>query len=192
MKLLKWIELDILPMFRHPKRMKGSYNHIDQVDFYSAQRNVSESSGESDDDMQVDLDPTGPSAHFRKIYLFQPKTVEALCLLLGGSLKPAASTNHAFTAMQKLCIALRFYATGTHQIEIGDGEEAFQASVSQIVNQVSAALADQADQLIVFSLDPDVMKTVATGFYGFSGSRFNVKCLLGEIMQTINVNKLVI
>ena len=169
MKLLKWIDLDILPMFRHPKRRKGSYNHIDQVDFYSVQRNDSESSGESDDEMQVDLDPTGPSEHFRKRYRFQPKTVEALCLLLGGSLEPAAS---AFTAMQKLCIASRFYATGTHQIEVGDGEGASQASVSQIVNQVSAALAEQADQLIVFSLDPDVMKTVATGFYGFSGSRF--------------------
>ena len=176
MKLLKWIELDILPMFRHPKRRKGSYNHKDQVEFYSVDKNESESSGESEVEMEddVDLDLCGPSEHFRKRYRFQPKTVETLCLLLGGRLKPLASTNHAFTAMQKLCIALRFYATGTHQIGVGDGEGASQASVSRIVNQVSEALADQADQLIVFSLDPDVMKTVATGFYGFSGSKLYI------------------
>ena len=142
------------------------------MDFYSIQRNA-DSSEESDEN-----DSCGPSEHFRERYRFQPKTVEALCLLLGGRLKPLASTNNAFTPMQKLCIALRFYATGTHQIEVGDGEGASQALVSRIVNEVSEALAEQADQLIVFSLDPDIMKTVSTGFYGFSGSellKLNVK-----------------
>ena len=46
--------------------------------------------------------------------------------------------------------------------------------MSKIVNQVSEALAEQADQLIVFSLDPDILKTVSTGFYGFSGSKLNM------------------
>ena len=166
MNLLIWDELDILPLFQWPKRRKGSYKHKDQVNFYSVEWD-GESSEECDDN-----DPCGPSEHFRKRYRFQPKTVEALCLLLGGRLKPLASTNNAFTPMQKLCIALRFYATGTHQIEVGDGEGASQASMSRIVNEVSEALAKQADQLIVLSLDPDVMKTVSTGFYGFSGSEF--------------------
>ena len=169
MNWLMWENLDVLPLFQHPKKRRGSYKHKDQVDFYSVERNVTESDSE---ESAVDDDHCGPSEHFRKRYRFQPKTVEALCLLLGGRLKPLASTNNAFTPMQKLCIALRFYATGTHQIEVGDGEGASQASVSRIVNQVSEALAEQADQLIVFSLDPDVMKTVATGFYGFSGSEF--------------------
>ena len=119
MKLLKWEELDILPLFRHPKRRKGSYDHKDQVDFYSVKRDECQSS-ESEEEMQADV--CGPSEHFCKRFRFQPKTVEALCLLLGGSLKPLASTNNAFTPMQKLCIALRFYATGTHQLEVGDGE----------------------------------------------------------------------
>ena len=70
------------------------------------------------------------SEHFRKRYHFCEKTVKALCLLLGNEIKPLATTNHAFTEMQKLCIALGFYATGSHQIAVRDGEGASQASVS--------------------------------------------------------------
>ena len=124
MDLLIWEELDIIPMFRHPKRRKGSYFQKDQVEFYSVNRD------EDSEDSEHDLDMTGPSEHFCKRYRFQPKTVEALCLLLGGRLHPKAKTNNAFSAMQKLCIALHFYATGMHQIEVGDGEGASQASVS--------------------------------------------------------------
>ena len=111
------------------------------------------------------------SKHFRRRYRFQPQTVEALCLLIGKRLEPKAKTNNAFTPMQKVCITLRFLATGTHQMEVGDGEGVSQASVSRIVREVCAILAEQADQLVVFSLDPDVLETVAKGFYGFSGSK---------------------
>ena len=74
--------------------------------------------------------------------------------------------------MQKLCIALRFYATGSHQIVIGDGEGASQASVSRIVKQVTLALAGHADDLISFNIDQEVLETVAKGFYGFSGNMY--------------------
>ena len=51
------------------------------------QRNESESSDESDgEETEVDLDPMGPSEHFRKRYRFQPKSIEALCLLFEFSL----------------------------------------------------------------------------------------------------------
>ena len=33
----------------------------------------------------------------------------------------------------------------------------------------------QADQLVVFSLDPEILATVANGFYGFNGSKFSVQ-----------------
>ena len=75
--------------------------------------------------------------------------------------------------MQKLCIALRFYATGSHQMSVGDGEGASQSSVSRIVKQVTLALAGHADDLIAFNVDQDVVETIAKGFYGFSGSMYN-------------------
>ena len=104
--------LGVLGLFRDPQKRKGSYAHKDQLDFYS---NLDEGNDEGD----------ANSEHFRKRYMFRPKTVEALLLLLGKEIEPLARINNAFTAKQKLCIALRFYATGTHQLEVGDGGRSF-------------------------------------------------------------------
>ena len=155
------VGLGVMGLFRDPKKRKGTYEHKDQVEFY---KNMSES------DSEEESQETGNSEHFRKCYRFQPKTVEALCLLLGKEIEPEAYTNHAFTAMQKMCITLRFYATGTHQIEVGDGEGASQASVSRIVKQVTRVLSDHMNDLVEFTVDPDVLDTISKGFYGFSGS----------------------
>ena len=152
--------LGVLGLFRDSKKRKGSYEHKKQLEFYS---NV-----EGDVD---GVDGNANSEHFRKRYRFRPKTVEALTMLLGKEIEPVAYMNNAFTAEQKLCIALRFYATGTHQIEVGDGEGASQASVSRIVKQVSKVLSDHIDDLMVFNVDPDVLETVARGFFGFNGSK---------------------
>ena len=177
MDCLNLTALGLIPLFRHPRHRKGSYEHKDQVEFYRNVERGDDSGGSGEDDVEGD---SCTSEHFRKRYRFQPKTVEALALLIEGRLKPKATTNHAFTVMQKLCIALRFYATGTHQIEVGDGEGASQASCSRIIKEVSCVLAEQAEQLVVFSLDPEILATVATGFYGFSGSKFIVRtCVSG-------------
>ena len=154
--------LGFMGLFREPKKRKGLYVHKNQVEFYKNAEDL---------DPYEEQEASANSEHFRKRYRFKPKTVEALCLLIGKEFEPIATTNNAFTAMQKLCIALRFFATGTHQIEIGDGEGASQASVSRIVKQVAQVLSDHMDDVVAFNLDPDVLDTVAKGFFGFNGSK---------------------
>ena len=158
-------------MFRENNKRKGSYEHKEQVSFYEniEEKDTCYVDGATCNEPEPNVKG---SEHFRKCYCFCEKTVKALCLLLGNEIKPLATTNHAFTEMQKLCIALHFYATGSHQIAVGDGEGASQASVSRIVKQVALALADHCDDLIAFHVDNDIMQTVAKGFYGFSGSRY--------------------
>ena len=146
-------ELGILPIFRINRR-KGGYEHKNQLDFYSY-------TGGQDDEA---------SAQFRKCYRYTEKSVKALVALLGNELVPKATTNHAFNATQRLCIALRFYATGTHQSEVGDGEGASQSSVSRIVRLVTKVLSRHADDLITFSLDQEILDQVSKGFYAFKGS----------------------
>ena len=153
--------LGVLGLFRDAKKRRGSYEHKNQLEFYS---NVEDGTERGD---VCDAN----SEHFRKRYRFRPKTVQALTMLLGKAIEPVAKINNAFSAKQKLCIALRFYATGTHQIEVGDGEGASQASVSRIVKQVSEVLSDHMDDLVVFNVDHDVLDTVARGFFGFNGSK---------------------
>ena len=146
-------ELGIVPIFRVNRRRAGGYVHKNQVAFYSI-------NGQD-----------GPSDAFRKRYRFREQTVEGLAQMLGNEISPLANTNNAFSSMQKLCIALRFYATGTHQIEVGDGEGASQSSVCRIVQQVSTVLANHANDVIKFSLDDEVLEKVSTGFYGFKASK---------------------
>ena len=146
-------ELGIVPIFRQNRQRKGGYEHKNQLQFYSYTDGNEEA-----------------SAQFRKCYRYTEKSVKALVALLGNELVPKATTNNAFTATQRLCIALRFYATGTHQCEVGDGEGASQASVSRIVRHVTEVLSNHADDLITFSLDHDILDQVSKGFYAFKGS----------------------
>ena len=76
---------------------KIKYVHKDQLDFYGAT-----SQNES-------------SEHFRLRYRFKEKTVKALAELLHDEIGPKSKTNNAFTAEQRLCMTLRFLATGSFQ-----------------------------------------------------------------------------
>ena len=58
--------------------------------------------------------------------------------------------NLPLSPMQQLLIALRFYATGTFQITIGDISVASKATVCRIVHKVSAAIAALRPRYIVF------------------------------------------
>lgn len=139
--------LNLFGFYREPNRRR-EYNHKDQLEWFSSQEE-----------------------HFRKRYRFKRETVELLCDLVKEELEPKAYTNNAFTLQQKVCIALRFYATGTYQMEVGDGEGASQSTLCRIINQVTESFNMHADDLILFSTDPAVLNTISTGFYGFSGSK---------------------
>ena len=93
-----------------------------------------------------------------------------MCTLLGEEFSPKSGTNHAFTTKQRLCIALRYYATGTFQREIGDAEGASQSSIHRIIKKVSKVLASHINDVVQFSTDPDVFRAVSEGFYAFKGS----------------------
>ena len=94
-----------------------------------------------------------------------------LTQLLYDEIALKVASNNAFTAEQKLCIALRYFATGTFQRQVGDSEDASQSSLHRIIYQVAEALASHADTVINFSVDPNILKTVSDGFYAFSGSK---------------------
>ena len=107
---------------------------------------------------------------FRKHYRFRKNTVRVLCALLGEEFKPKSGANKAFTTEQRLCIALRYYTTGTFQCQIGDSEGASQASCHRIIKKVSQVLASHVPDIVQFSTDPQVFASVSEGFYAFKGS----------------------
>ena len=142
--------LDIINLNHQPVRRDGEYHHRDQLTFYGTDQRDHE---------------------FRIRYRFRKDTVRLLTQLIYDEIAPKAMTNNAFTAEQKMCIALRYFATGTFQRQIGDSEGASQSSLHRIVHQVASALAPHADTLIQFSTEPQILKEVSDGFYAFKGSK---------------------
>lgn len=152
---------DLLGLFRHPVRRRLTYDHKDQLDFY----------GNNED-----------SESFRKRYRFRKNTIENLSRYLEDDIGPKVPTNNAFTVSQRLCMALRFYATGTFQMELGDGEGASQSSMCRHISMVSKVLAQKSNHLIKFSTDPGIMKLVSTGFYAGAGSEYFYALLIKPCM----------
>ena len=103
---------DLLGLSRHPKCRKADYTHKKQLEFYGID--------ESDDE-------------FRICYRFRKDTVKVLCELLGEEFASKSNANKAFSVEQRLCIALRYYTTGTFQRQVGDSEGASQSSMHQII-----------------------------------------------------------
>ena len=90
--------------------------------------------------------------------------------LFHDEIGPKAKTNNVFSAEQRLCMTLRFLASGSFQKVVGDSEGASQASVHNHIITVVMAMSRHADQFVRFSLDEYVLQNTETGFYGFSGS----------------------
>ena len=129
-----------------------NYEHKDQLEYYG--------SG----------DPDKSCEQFRKHYRFKEQTVKKLSKWLEHDIGPKKMINNAVTTEQRLCCALRFFATGTFQTEVGDREGISQSSMHRFIKIVTNALCKYADDLIKFSCDPKVLDTVSNGFYGFQGS----------------------
>ena len=145
---------DLLGYSRNPVRRNAEYRHKDALTFYGV--------GENEDE-------------FRIRYRYRKDTVKVLCETLGFEWAPKSGANKAFSIEQRLCLALRYYATGTFQRQIGDSEGASQSSSHRIISKVSKVLASHVSDVIQFSTDPDIFKAVSEGFYGFKGSELFIK-----------------
>ncbi|XP_055940991.1 uncharacterized protein LOC129971345 [Argiope bruennichi] len=56
--------------------------------------------------------------------------------------------NSAVTTEEKLCIALRFFASGSHQQIIGDFDQTSQSSCCRAINEVSRCIAEMRPRFI--------------------------------------------
>ena len=143
------LDLDFYGLDRHPVRRNNDYTHKDQLQFYGSEEKQDQ---------------------FTIRYRFKKETVRVLTELIRDEIEPKARTNYAFTPEQRVCIALRYYATGSFQRVVGDTEGGSQTSCHRIIKIVSKAFANRANSLIMFGTDPTVLKDVSDGFYAFRGS----------------------
>ena len=116
--------------FRDFNHQKIHYVHRDQLACYGAE------------------DENETSEHFRLRYRFKEKSVRTLAELFRDEIGPKAKTNKAFSAKQRMCMTLRFLASGSFQKILGDSEGASQASVHNHIITVVKAMSRHCDHFV--------------------------------------------
>ena len=87
---------------------------------------------------------------FYERFRFTKAGVTYLGNLLQDGFSPVWNRSHAISLLIKICTTLRFCATGSFQMLIGDTNSISQPSVSRIVNQFITAMAGKTENFIIF------------------------------------------
>lgn len=77
--------------------------------------------------------------------------------------------NYAISPMIQLLVALRFYATGSFFVTVGDFCGISKTSANKIVNRVSPAIASLSEDFIKFPAQPDQIRQAQREFFEISG-----------------------
>ncbi|GBL97328.1 hypothetical protein AVEN_117898-1 [Araneus ventricosus] len=78
---------------------------------------------------------------FRSRYRLNKDTAGSLIQMLDDTLSAPSEKNYALSSTETVSIALRYYATGSFQLVLGDLAKVSQSSASRAINDVSKALA---------------------------------------------------
>ena len=83
-------------------------------------------------------------------YRFDRAGIMELVRITEADLQHPTARNHALTPLQQVMVALRFYATGSMQIVVGDTIIVSQPTVSRAIRAVSVALARRINNFVHF------------------------------------------
>ncbi|XP_033971453.1 putative nuclease HARBI1 [Trematomus bernacchii] len=101
-------------------------------------------------------------------YRFSSEGLTYLSQLLEPHIANATHQSCALTVPQTVCIALRFFATGSFLYSVGDAENLSKNTVCSAIHKVTQALTGLAESFIVF---PGTCPTqmIKEGFYSMAG-----------------------
>ncbi|GFR09597.1 nuclease HARBI1 [Trichonephila clavata] len=123
---------------------------------------------------------------FRRRYRFYKGTIETLVELQRTKLDSATGRNHVLTAAEKVLAAVRFFAFGNRQINVGDLHSISQPSTSRAITDVARALAELRPQYIDLPQTEDQRMQISQKFYrefGFPGVYGALDCSLIKILN---------
>ncbi|MGH0167605.1 UNVERIFIED_CONTAM: hypothetical protein FKN15_053095 [Acipenser sinensis] len=100
---------------------------------------------------------------------FHNEDVLTLVEMLKDDLEPATNRSHSIPAIIQVCVAIRFYATGSFLNVVGDFTGIHKSSASRIVHRVSQSLKRKLNHFITFSTDPSKLRKLKGRFYEIAG-----------------------
>lgn len=101
-------------------------------------------------------------------YRFSRHGIAYICRLLNPYIANNTRRNRALTVPQTVCIALRFFASGTFLYTVGDAENISKASVCRSVRTVYLSLKRLLNVFITFP-GHKAIRTIKHAFYGIAG-----------------------
>nr|AAI53379.1 Zgc:162945 [Danio rerio] len=88
--------------------------------------------------------------HLYERYRFSAEGMLYLCRLLEPHIKNPTRRSHATTVPQMICIALRFFTSGTFLYEVGDAEKLSKNTVCRTIRRVVIALQRYINTFVAF------------------------------------------
>ncbi|CAG4999139.1 unnamed protein product [Parnassius apollo] len=116
---------------------------------------------------------------FQLRYRFNKNTVIHLSDTISSALVPIMHRKYTLSVLEQIFIALRFYATGTFQIVIGDDINVHKTTVSRVVYKVSKEIAKRARSYISMPNVVD-LREVKAQFFDIAGFPNVIGCVDGS------------
>lgn len=126
-------------------------------------------------------DRLNPLEHYneqevKKLFRFEPINILEITNRLEHRLHRPTERNKSLQPLQQVCLALRFYASGSMQLSLGAWTNIDQSTVSRVVWDVTSAICDSMKEEIRFPNDLVLLKQ---SFYERSGLANVVGCIDG-------------
>lgn len=102
---------------------------------------------------------------FRRRFRFYKNTFNYICTMLEADLDHEHLRGGALTVKQQIMVALRYYATGSFQMVIGDITGIHQSTVCRSIHIVSRSIARKLNQFIRMPVNIDEVTRSMTAFY---------------------------
>ena len=119
---------------------------------------------------RVFRDAENPFEHFdeeefRQRFRFRKDTAMDIIDLISEEIARPTSRSRSVPPMFQVLTALRFYATGTFQLAVGDIMRFSQPTVCRIIQSVSIALAHKKGQYLFLPRNRNTIKAITNEFY---------------------------
>ena len=115
----------------------------------------------------------------RQRYRFGRDSIMYLSDLLTDKLERLTRRKTSLTVEEKVMIALRFFASGSHLQVIGDTMGHDKSTISRVIRQVADALVEMKDAFIKWPQTPEKLNSIKNGFYQKAGFPNVVGCIDG-------------
>lgn len=115
----------------------------------------------------------------RQRYRFGRDSIMYLSDLLRDKLERLTRRKTSLTVEEKVMIALRFFASGSHLQVIGDTMGHDKSTISRVIRQVADALVEMKDTFIKWPQTPEKLNSIKNGFYQKAGFPNVVGCIDG-------------